>query len=97
MSAPDKCPRCGADIRIMSEGGSWREFRCHTQASSFNGEPFDIAQSVRCLKAERDALAARVKELEAYAERLEEAGDRFAENSEPSAWLNWESAKETKP
>lgn len=47
--------------------------------------------------AEAVELQDKLDKERAYSRRLEEAGDWFAENSEPSAWINWESVKETRP
>ena len=96
MNAPDTCPRCGADS-VMQSSGSY--FRCGTWATSDG----TVDQSRDCTSAQRDALAARVKELEAYAERLIGAGDRSADLlscsmglDETDEWANTHGAHKTR-
>lgn len=64
MSAPDKCPRCGADVLIAAAGVT---FMCDTWA---RGDA--VEQSRECTARQRDQLAVRVKELEVKLERAKE-------------------------
>lgn len=56
MSAPDKCPGCGADL-VMQSSGSY--FRCGTWAT-YDGT---VDQSRDCTSAQRDQLAAKLEGL----------------------------------
>ena len=98
MNAPDKCPKCGA--RVMSTDVGFVRFACMSYASTT--EP--VRESDTCWDAERAALAARVKELEAernswieYAGRLLAAGNQMRETTTAEVWDNWDKAKQTIP
>ena len=65
MSAPEKCPKCGAvNLRFIDRNTS--QFNCGSV--SRNGTV--VVQTALCVTKERDQLAERVK-------RLEEAGDKL--------------------
>ena len=91
VSAPDKCPKCGA--RVMSTDVGFVRFACMSYASTT--EP--VRESDTCLAFQRTQLAARVKELEEYAKRLENAGDSCCIFGPDSVLKDWTAAKESKP
>jgi hypothetical protein len=44
-----------------------------------------------------DALIANVRNLRAHIKRLEEAGDKMAQDHNPFTFMDWQRAKEVKP
>ena len=45
----------------------------------------------------KDAQATKIRELQDRIKRLEEAGDKMADNFNPWTFINWTKAKEAKP
>ena len=62
MNTPEKCPKCGA--ASFEKWATGHQFECHTLVLS-EGTVFD---GLICVKNQRDQLAERVRELEAWKE-----------------------------
>jgi hypothetical protein len=92
MSAPDKCPKCGAEV--MSQGADgYIRWRCWT----YTGDGKTHHEAEFCLERQRDQLRGEVEQWKSYAERLEEAGDSCCIFGPESVLKDWQKAKETKP
>lgn len=102
MNAPQKCPKCGADL--MGSAGGVAMYECLTDLIHDPHGTLRAIQTATCITRQRDALAERVK-------RLEEAGNKLAaivgQKGDPANWVDepvcdeaweaWAKAKEAKP
>ena len=62
MITPEKCPKCGGDYRIETPMAI--HYICHSRSWK-SGE---FTQTQNCIEKQRDQLAERVRELEAWKE-----------------------------
>lgn len=74
MTPPDKCPRCGAELIPPHKGSIRAEYQCGSDY--YDGVTYE---GRTCTETQRDALAARVKELE-------EAGDAMRKAARSRTW-----------
>lgn len=63
MITPEKCPKCGAALK----GGFSDVYNCDS-AFEEDDDGWFLAQSYHCVSTQRDQLAERVRELEAWKE-----------------------------
>lgn len=105
MSAPDKCPKCGAAPCFNGDGTFAMEFLCGS-VPDLKGQVIRQWQSHECLNRQRDDLLARVKRLEEAGQKCRDcAGQLGYTSADDSNWImladkavkEWDEVREAKP